>query len=102
MTKYEEGGAVLENQSVAEILYHLPLELGDAACGNLSIELPSLTKSRVFLVNHDISRARHVVLVQTFDIQPDVVTRICEVYPRVVHFYGKHFSSARVRRSVCR
>merc|ERR1711920_47796 len=81
---------------------HLPLQLRDAACRttaahetnrripyfnlvwdiqdlDLGIELSCLTESGVLLVDHHITRTRHVVFVQTFDVQTNVVSWICEI-----------------------
>merc|ERR1712014_362184 len=105
-------------------LAHLPDELGDAACGSaatheadwrvssldlvrdiehldLGVELFRLAQGRVLLVDHDVTRARHVLLVQTLDVEADVVAWVREVDTLVVHLNGEHFASAWIRRSVC-
>merc|ERR1712217_616407 len=105
------------------LLAHLPLELGDAACRaaatheadwrvadldlvwniedlNLSIELLRLPKRGVLLVHHHITRPRHVLLVQAFDVEANVVTWIGHVHTLVVHLDSEDLASAGVRRSV--
>merc|ERR550537_1661800 len=102
---------------------HLPLQGGDAAGGtataheadwriadfdlvwdvqhlNLSIELFGLAQSGVLLVHHHVTGARHVLLVQTLDVQANVVTRVGEVHTLVVHLHSEHLASAWVGAGV--
>jgi len=51
-------------------------------------------------VDHDISRAWHVVLVETLDVKPSIVTRAGKVHTLMTHLTSEHFSCARVGRSV--
>merc|ERR1712196_108590 len=92
------------------LLAHLPLQCRDTAGGastehkangrishldlvwnikylDLSIELLGLTECSVFLVNHDITTAWHVVLIQTLDVQAYIVTRVCLIVAGVVHLH---------------
>merc|ERR1711907_758756 len=68
---------------------------------DLGSKLLGLTKGGVLLVDHHITRARHVVLVQTLDIQANVVTWLCKVNTLVVHLDSEHLASARVGWSPC-
>merc|ERR1712087_891575 len=43
---------------------------------DLGVKLLSLPKRSVFLVHHDIAGPRHVGLVQTLNVQSDIVTRV--------------------------
>merc|ERR1711912_176637 len=84
------------------LLAHLPLEGGDTAGGaptsdkanrrianldfigdvqdlDLSSKLPCLAECGVLLVDHDITRARHIVLVQTLDVETHIVTGLRKV-----------------------
>merc|ERR1712217_753642 len=102
---------------------HLPLELGDAARRatatheadwrvtdldliwniedlNLSIKLLRLPKRGVLLVHHDITRPRHVLLVQALDVEADIVAWVSEVHTLVVHLDSEDLASARIRGSV--
>merc|ERR1711963_353055 len=74
--------------------------VGDIQHLDLSIELTGLAQSGVLLVDHHIARARHVVLVQTLDVEANVVTRVGEVHPLVVHLHGEDLAGARVGGSV--
>merc|ERR1712014_152226 len=105
------------------LLAHLPDELGDAACRSptsheadwrvssldlvrdiehldLGIELFRLAQGCVLLVDHDVTRPRHVLLVQTLDVEADVVARVRKVDTLVVHLDGEHLASAWIRRRV--
>merc|ERR1719401_1342319 len=105
------------------LLAHLPLELRDTASGttaaheadgrvaaldlvgdvqnlDLSIELTGLPERRVLLVNHNITRPRHVVLVKTLDVQADIVSGVREIHTLVVHLDGEDLARARVRGRV--
>merc|ERR1712014_484673 len=102
------------------LLAHLPDKLGDAACRSaatyeanwrvssldlvrdiehldLGVEFLCLSQGRVLLVDHNIARARHVLFVQTLNVETDVVARIREVDALVVHLHGEHLASAWVR-----
>jgi len=46
--------------------------------------------------DHDITNARHVHLVKTFDVKSDVVTRVGFLDGFVVHFNGEDFTDARL------
>merc|ERR1719497_267983 len=99
------------------LLAHLPLQGGDTAGSaaaaheadwrvagldlvwnvehlDLSIELPGLAESGVLLVHHDVTGARHVVLVQTLDVEADVVTWVGELHTTVVHLDREDLASA--------
>merc|ERR1719359_1432688 len=101
------------------LLAHLPDNLGNAAGGaaaaheadrrvasldlvrdvqhlDLSVELLGLAEGGVLLVHHDVATTWHVVLVETLDVQANVVTRIGEVDALVVHLDGEDLASARV------
>merc|ERR1719240_2396647 len=68
----------------------------------ICIELPGLAQSGVLLVHHHVTRARHVVLVKTLDVQADVVTRVGEVHTLVVHLHSEDLASARVGAGMSR
>merc|ERR1719229_1387376 len=108
----------------ARLLAHLPLELGDTAGGtpaaheadggvanldlirdikylDLSVELASLSKGGIFLVDHHVARSRHVVLVQALDVQADIVSGVREIHTRVVHLDSEHLAGAWVGCGVC-
>merc|ERR1719253_1566312 len=112
-----EGVGVL-HLLAARLLAHLPLQLADAACRapaaheadrgvadldlvwdvehlDLRVELLRLTQGGVLLVDHHVSRAGHVVLVEA-----NVVPRVGEVDALVVHLHGEHLAGARVRSGV--
>merc|ERR1719159_1773606 len=99
------------------LLAHLPLECRDTARSttttdeadwavsyldlvrnvkdlDLSVELFGLPESRVLLVHHHVARTRHVLLVQTLDVQTDVVTRVGGVDTRVMHLHSEHLTGA--------
>merc|ERR1712078_666118 len=61
---------------------------------DLRIELARLAERRVLLVHHDITRSRHVSLVQPLDVETHVIPRVCEVHPSVMHLDGENFSCA--------
>mmetsp|Transcript_50553 Transcript_50553/g.140243 ORF Transcript_50553/g.140243 Transcript_50553/m.140243 type:complete len:428 (-) Transcript_50553:19-1302(-) len=107
----------------ASLLAHLPFELGDAAGGatapheanwrvadfdlvrdvedlDLRVKLTSLPERGVLFVDHHIAGPRHVVLVETLDVQADVVPRVCEVHTLVVHLYSEHLAGTWVRSRV--
>merc|ERR1711934_858620 len=60
-----------------------------------------LTEGGVLLVDHDVTRTRHVILVQTLDVQANIVTWLCKVDTLVVHLNSEHLASARVGWGVC-
>merc|ERR1712056_64796 len=101
----------------SSLFAHLPLQFGDTACrtaathetnrriahfdfvGNiknldLGIELPRLTQGGVLLVNHHVTRSRHIVLVQTLNVQPYVVTWIGGIDTAVMHLDGEYLACA--------
>merc|ERR1712084_59891 len=107
----------------ASFLAHLPDELRDTACRSaathetnrrvahlylirdiehldLGVELFRLCKSRVLLVDHDVTTARHVVLVQAFDVEADVIAWVSEVDTLVVHLHREYLARAWIRRCV--
>merc|ERR1712050_278811 len=109
----------------AGLLAHLPLELRDAAGSpsaaheadrrvanldlirdiedlDLRVELTGLAQSGVLLIHHHISGSWHVVLVQTLDVQADIVAGIGEIDARMVHLDGEHLAGARIRSGVGR
>ena len=61
---------------------HLDL-VGDIQHLDLSIELLGLAQGGVLLVDHHVTRAGHVVLVKTLDVQAHIVARIGEVHTLV-------------------
>ena len=63
---------------------------------DLGIKGSSLAESCVLLIDHHITRAGHVVLVQTLNVQSHVVTWTCEVHTLVVHLDGEHLARARI------
>ena len=81
------------------LLAHLPLELGDVASRasaphktdrrvtdldfigdvqdlDLGIELLGLSKRGVLLVHHHVSRTEHVLLVETLDVQANLIAKL--------------------------
>ena len=52
---------------------------------HLRIELLGLAKIGVLLVDHDVAATGHVLLVQTLDVENDVVTGLCLLCALVVH-----------------
>merc|ERR1719371_43401 len=109
----------------ARLLADLPVHLRDAARGaaaadeanrgvadldlsrdvedlDLGIEVVAGTKRRVLLVDHDVARPRHVLLVQTLDVHADVVARAGRILALVVHLHREHLAAARVRGRVRR
>merc|ERR1712187_960609 len=57
---------------------------------DLRIKLLSLTKSLVGFVDHHITTTRHVLLVETLDVEADVVTRLGLFSTLMVHLNGEH------------
>merc|ERR1719150_18840 len=105
----------------SSLLAHFPLELRDPACGsttahetnrrvadldfigdvedlNLCVKLARLPESLILLVHHHITRAWHVVLVKTLDVQANIVPRVGKIDTLVVHLDSEDFTRARVRR----
>merc|ERR1711862_259646 len=103
----------------AGLLAHLPLQCGDSARRasashetnrgvanldlvgdvedlDLCVKLTSLAQGGVLLVDHHISRAGHVVLVQTLDVEAHIVAGVGEVHPLMVHLDSEHLARARV------
>mmetsp|Transcript_76454 Transcript_76454/g.120632 ORF Transcript_76454/g.120632 Transcript_76454/m.120632 type:complete len:492 (-) Transcript_76454:62-1537(-) len=78
---------------------HLDL-VGDVQHLDLSIELLGLAQGGVLLVDHHVTRAGHVVLVKTLDVQAHVVARVGEVHTLVVHLHGEDLACAWVGGSV--
>jgi len=68
---------------------------------DLGSKFLGLAEGRVLLVDHDITRARHVVLIETLDIQANVVTWLSKVDTLVVHLDSEHLAGARIGWSVC-
>merc|ERR1712176_1471130 len=117
-----EGVGVL-HLLAARLLAHLPLQLADAARSapaaheadrgvadldlvrdvehlDLRVELLRLTQGGVLLVDHNVARTGHVVLVQALDVEANVVPWVGEVDALVVHLHGEHLACARVRSGV--
>ena len=63
---------------------------------DLRIKGSSLAESCVLLVDHHVTRAGHVVLVQALDVQANVVTWTCKVHTLVVHLHCEHLACARI------
>merc|ERR1719261_1833932 len=107
------------------LLAHLPLQTSDTASrptaahkadrrvaaldltGNvqnldLSVELTTLSQARVLLVDHHITRAGHVLLVQTLNVQAHVIAWLSAVSALVVHLDGEHLTEAWIGRGVRR
>ena len=51
--------------------------------------------------HHNISRSGHVVLVQTFNVQPNILTWASLVHSLMMHLHIEHFSCVRIRGRVC-
>jgi len=104
---------------------HLPVEVGDTASGaaatdetDRGVTLLDFTRDiedlhlggegldghqgGVFLVDHDITGTRHVLLVETLDVESDVVTRHGFLDLLVMHFDGEHLAAASVGGGVGR
>merc|ERR1719223_2517920 len=103
----------------AGLLAHLPHEVADAAGGtagadeangggtlldltgdieglDLGIEGGNVLEGAILLVDHDVTGAGHVLLVETLDIEADVVTGAGGVGALVVHLDGEHLTGADV------
>merc|ERR1719352_702972 len=103
----------------SSLLAHLPDDVGDAAGSaaaaheadwrvalldlvwdvedlDLRVKFFGLAQGGVLLVDHHVATSWHVVLVETLDVQADVVARVGEVDTRVVHLDGEDLASARV------
>ena len=65
-------------------------------------ELLARGEGGVLLVDHHVTGARHVELVETLDVHTDVVTRRGGFDALVVHFDGEHLTTARVGGGVGR
>merc|ERR1711920_698128 len=97
------------------LLAHLPLQGRNAACGtatshetnwrvtnldfvrdikdlNLGIELLSLAKGFVRLVDHNITTTRHVLFVKTLDVEANIVTGFGLLGALVVHLDCEHLT----------
>merc|ERR1712060_378056 len=104
---------------------HLPVQVGDTAGGaaatdetDRGVTLLELTgdiedlhlggealdghQSGVFLVDHDIAGTRHVLLVETLDVETNVVTRHGFLDLLVMHFDGEDLAAASVGGGVGR
>merc|ERR1719253_788243 len=107
------------------LLTHLPLEGGDTARGaaaahetdrgvadldlvrdvqDLDLGIKGLDSGQggVLLVDHDVTGARHVLLVQVLHVHTDVVTRLGLRHSLVVHLDLEHLTGARVGGGVGR
>lgn len=69
---------------------------------NLGSECGSALQSGVLLKNHHITYTRHVQLLQTLHIEPDVITWASVRYVLVMHFNREDFSLARSGSSMSR
>merc|ERR1719281_1387021 len=69
---------------------------------DLGVEVVAGAKGGVLLVNHHVTRARHVLLVETLDVHADVVTRAGRILALVVHLDREDLAAARVRGRVRR
>ena len=101
------------------LLAHLPVEVGDTASGaaatdetdggvtlldltgdiedlDLGGELLDGAEGAVLLVDHDVTGAGHVHLVETLDVQTDVVTGLGLVDLLVMHLDGEHLAATSV------
>merc|ERR1719230_2074555 len=74
--------------------------VGDVKHLNLCIELLGLSQGGVLFVDHDISTTRHVLFVQTLDVQANIVTGLGLLSPLVVHLDSENLANARVGSSV--
>mmetsp|Transcript_81691 Transcript_81691/g.218669 ORF Transcript_81691/g.218669 Transcript_81691/m.218669 type:complete len:492 (+) Transcript_81691:45-1520(+) len=78
---------------------HLDLT-GDVQHLHLSGEAASRRERGVLLVNHHITSAGHVLLLQTLDVQPNIVTGLGLLLTSVVHLHSEHLPRASVGRGV--
>merc|ERR1719160_917025 len=69
---------------------------GDVEGLDLRGELAAAVEGGVLLVDHDVTNARHVLLVETLDVKADVVTRLGLLVARVVHLDGEDLAAAGV------
>merc|ERR1712070_298642 len=67
---------------------------------NLGVKFFRLTQGGVLFVHHHVAAPGHVVLIETLDVEPDVVPRVCKVDSRVVHFDCENFPRAWIRSRV--
>ena len=78
---------------------HLDL-ISDVHHLNLRVELRRPFHCVVLLVHHNISRSRHVVLMQVFDVQPNICTWVSLVHSLMMHPHSEHFPGVRIRNHV--
>mmetsp|Transcript_44767 Transcript_44767/g.111447 ORF Transcript_44767/g.111447 Transcript_44767/m.111447 type:complete len:494 (-) Transcript_44767:32-1513(-) len=57
-------------------------------------ELAAPVEGGVLLVDHDVADARHVLLVQTLDVEANVVARLGDLVAGVVHLDGEDLAAA--------
>merc|ERR1719482_2535928 len=109
----------------AGLLADLPVHLGDAARRapaadeadrrvadldltrnvenlDLGVEVAAGAERGVLLVDHNVTRPRHVLLVETLDVHADVVARAGGLLALVVHLHREDLAAARVRGRVRR
>mmetsp|Transcript_23528 Transcript_23528/g.54456 ORF Transcript_23528/g.54456 Transcript_23528/m.54456 type:complete len:308 (+) Transcript_23528:361-1284(+) len=67
---------------------------------DLRVELTALVERLVLLVDHHVADARHVLLVEALNVQADVVARLGQLVPRVVHLNREDLAAARVSGGV--
>mmetsp|Transcript_2663 Transcript_2663/g.8904 ORF Transcript_2663/g.8904 Transcript_2663/m.8904 type:complete len:295 (+) Transcript_2663:210-1094(+) len=73
---------------------------GDVEGLDLRVELAHLVQRLVLLVDHHVADAGHVDLVEALDVEADVVARLGNLVPRVVHLDGEYLARASVGRGV--
>ena len=73
------------------------LELaGDVENLDLGVEVLARLEGGILLVDHDVTGAGHVDLVETLDVHADVVTGVSLLDALVVHLDGEHLADAGV------
>merc|ERR1719191_1133989 len=75
---------------------------GDVEDLDLGVEVVASAEGGVLLVDHHVARPRHVLLVETLDVHPDVVAGAGGVLALVVHLHREDLAAARVRGRVRR
>jgi hypothetical protein len=79
------------------------LELtGDVEDLDLRVEVLARLEGVVLLVDHDVTSAGHVDLVETLDVHADVVTGVRDLDALVVHLDGENLAGAGVGDGVGR